>query len=182
MKQIKGYEGKYSVSKDGNVYSEKSKKFLKQQINHRGYSCVNLYDKYGKMKTHTVHRLVALAFISNPENKPEINHRDGNKQNNDSDNLEWSTRSENMIHAHENGLQPKSEKQSEHARNLMLQTNIKKRKPVLQFDLNMNLIAEHDSIVDASLLFGSKNYVSDISKCCRDKKKSCKGFIWKYKS
>jgi HNH endonuclease/NUMOD4 motif len=182
MKQVKGYEGRYSVSKDGSVYSEISKKFLKPQVDHNGYLYVNLYDSFGKMKSIKVHRLVASAYIENTNNKPQVNHKDGNKKNNNVDNLEWATKSENQVHAWDNGLQSKSKKNSQHAKNLMLENNKKKRKIVLQFDLDMNLIAEYNSVAEASnTLFGNVNYVSDISKCCRGKIKTCKGFVWRYK-
>lgn len=179
-KDVVGYEGLYKVSEYGEIYGLKSKKILKQQETHRGYLCVNLY-KNSKMKSIVVHRLVAIAFLPNPKDKPEVNHIDGNKQNNNLDNLEWSTRSENMIHAYKNDLQPKSEKQSEHARNLMLKINKEKQMPVGKYDSNMNLIEEYNSVTEASKsINGNKMYVSDISKCCRGKSKTCKGFIWKF--
>lgn len=75
-----------------------------QDTNRDGYKVVALY-KNNKSTAKTVHRLVALAFIPNPENKPCVNHIDGNKQNNNIENLEWVTYSENTIHSFQNGLQ-----------------------------------------------------------------------------
>lgn len=78
-------------------------KILKQAKSIHGYLFVYLYNKIGK-KMCTVHRLVALNFIHNPENKPQVNHKDGNKANNLKLNLEWNTRIENINHAFKNGL------------------------------------------------------------------------------
>ena len=101
MVYIYGYEGKYSVTKKGEVWSHVRNIFLKQDL--RGnYYAVKL-GKFGKKLS--VHRIVATAFIPNPFNKPEVNHKDGDKFNNKSSNLEWSTRKENIEHAQMNGLQ-----------------------------------------------------------------------------
>ena len=99
IKDIKGYEGLYQVSSWGKVISVKTNKVLSPEINSKGYLRVDLYDSTGKKKHYKVHRLVAEAFIPNPENKPQINHIDGNTQNNSITNLEWCTSSENMNHA-----------------------------------------------------------------------------------
>lgn len=82
-----------------------------KQTKRRGYLEVGL-NKNATGKIYGVHRLVALAFIPNPNNKPQVNHIDGNKINNHADNLEWATRSENVQHAYDNGLAsgPKGEK------------------------------------------------------------------------
>ena len=92
----------YKIDEYGCVYNVYNKT-LKQEITHDGYRRVTLYD-HGKSKHYPVHRLVAEAFIPNPENKPTINHIDGDKNNNHVSNLEWSTRSENSKHAYDNGL------------------------------------------------------------------------------
>ena len=79
-------------------------------INKKGYKQVTLYDDNGKPKTMRVHKLVALAFIENKDNLPQINHKDGNKQNNCVDNLEWCTHQENVLHAFHNGLNKKDKR------------------------------------------------------------------------
>lgn len=94
---IKEYEGMYSVSSDGRVFSYKSNKYLKLQSN-KHYLKVML-TKNGEQIQKLVHRLVAEAFIPNPENKKEVNHIDGNKLNNSIDNLEWVTPKENQQHS-----------------------------------------------------------------------------------
>ena len=101
-KDIQGYEGLYKISNFGNIKS-KSGIFKKQFISFKGYLRIKLSNN-GEYKSYTVSRLVATAFIPNPENKPEVNHIDGNKLNNNISNLEWTTKSENAIHAFKNGL------------------------------------------------------------------------------
>jgi hypothetical protein len=104
-KDVKGYNGLYKVSNKGNVISyvkNKNGKLLKPEII-RSYYSVAL-SKNKTMKKHRIHRLVAHAFIDNQFNKPQVNHKNGNKLDNNVDNLEWCTNSENAIHAFKNGL------------------------------------------------------------------------------
>lgn len=127
---VKGYEGLYEVSNTGKVRSVKGGRRrgveLKQQSyvsgTNRGYSIVSLV-KEGKAMTATVHRLVASAFISNPENKPCVNHKDNNKSNNRVENLEWATYSENELHAYTlgkvNPISKLSQEKLEQARELI---------------------------------------------------------------
>lgn len=93
-KDIKGYEGLYKVSNLGNVKNKHSK-LLKPDYSNKGYACVILR-KNGVNKKHRVHRLVAEAFIPNPDNLPEIDHKDENKANNEASNLKWCTHKQNM--------------------------------------------------------------------------------------
>lgn len=95
LKQIPGLGGKYSVSRDGEVFGPRGR--LKQKIKAEGYKWITL--RYnGKVRNLYIHRLVAEAFIPNPENKPQVNHIDGDKSNNRVSNLEWADASENGIH------------------------------------------------------------------------------------
>ncbi len=94
FKDIKGYKG-YQISNYGRVWSEKSQKYLSLIPNNIGYLQVKMIANNGKRKNELVHRLVALAFIDNPDKKPEVNHIDRNKTNNTVENLEWVTHGEN---------------------------------------------------------------------------------------
>jgi len=103
-KYIKDYEKDYSINKHGIVFSlKKKKKQLAITNTPNGYCQVELCLN-GIRKKHLLHRLVAINFIPNPNNKPQINHIDGNKKNNSIENLEWSTRSENQLHSIKLGL------------------------------------------------------------------------------
>lgn len=100
----------YEISNLGNVrrsskfpFKHKKKTTVQPYVNRTGYLCVNLY-KNSKCYKFLVHRLIAIYFISNPQNLPEVNHIDGDKQNNSISNLEWVTHQENMKHAWSTGL------------------------------------------------------------------------------
>lgn len=103
FKPVSGFEGRYSVSCSGEVYSLRRDLIMSPQFSADGYPVVALYKKEG-VKLCKVHRLVARAFVENSEGKEEVNHIDGNKTNNLVVNLEWVTRSENLKHAYRTGL------------------------------------------------------------------------------
>lgn len=98
-KDIKGYEGLYEISDKGEVRNYITRKLIVGDINNFGYYRVKLY-KNKKQKTFFRHRLVAQAFIQNPDNLPEVNHIDGDKSHNYKENLEWSSRTHNEREAH----------------------------------------------------------------------------------
>lgn len=94
----------YEVSNTGVVRNKRTKKEKKPNISEKGYELIKIYVKTGTAYKRRIHRLVAQAFIPNPENKPEVNHKDGNKRNNAVNNLEWVTQKENYEHAVDMGL------------------------------------------------------------------------------
>lgn len=106
---IIGYEGRYSISDIGEIYSHPKTgtgghngQILKSRYDHDGYKLVNLR-KYGKIKTFKVHRLVAEHFIENPNKFPQVNHLDNNRDNNDHSNLEWCDAKRNSKHCWDQG-------------------------------------------------------------------------------
>jgi hypothetical protein len=107
FKDIKGLSGKYQVSNKGRIksfYVSNKGRIMKPEHRSKRYLCIGLRLDLVK-KNYVIHRLVANAFIDNPENKPQINHKDGVKTNNHIENLEWCTKSENMKHSYATGLQ-----------------------------------------------------------------------------
>lgn len=125
-----------------------------------GYLVVSLC-KNGKRHTYTLHRLIAETFIPNPDNLPEVNHKDENKQNNSVDNLEWCDSKENCNYG---------------TRNERIAKTLSKT--VLQFSLNGEFIREWESTQECK-----KNGFNqgNISSCCLGKRKSADGYIWMYK-
>lgn len=162
--QIKGYEGLYAVTSDGAVIGLRSGKELKP-MNMRGYLRVKLY-RNAQPKMYSIHRLVASAFIPNDQGKEQVNHKDGNKSNNNVSNLEWVTQSENQIHAYINGLNS-----SEHA-------NMVTRKRIEQKTMDGNVLKTWNSMSEASRATGIP--ISNITHCCRGRIKHAGGFKWDY--
>lgn len=104
-KEIPGFEGRYSVDENGSVLNIKRNRLASIKFSkNTGYYGVSLTNSEGVRKFPSIHRLVALTFIPNPENKREVNHKDGDKSNNHISNLEWATPSENIRHAYRSGL------------------------------------------------------------------------------
>lgn len=177
-KDIENYEGLYEISSLGRVKRtfKKSFNFLKPQYNRYGYQIYSL-TKQGKTKKHTTHRLIAKAFIPNPLNKPEVNHIDGNKKNNNIKNLEWATSSENRIHAYKNGLNKKYYGKKHWNYNKRGDKHPQSRK-VAQYNLNGNLIRIWDSF--GEVYRKTKISSGNIYMVCNKKRKTAGGYIWKY--
>lgn len=187
-RDIKGYEGLYQVSSIGRVKSLERKKQnhsklqivtekIKQPHQQFGkykneYLVVNLY-KNNKGKNMFVHRLVAEAFLDNFNKELEVNHKDGNKQNNCIENLEMLTRSENQKHAYE-VLGKKRNK----ALLGIVGYNNKTSKPVRQYDMQGNFIKEYGSAKQASI--ETSICYASIKKARCGEQKQAGGYVWKY--
>ena len=181
-KDIKGYEGLYQASTLGeirrieSVVVDKNKKRIrtfknkkiKQILRKDGYYFVNL-SKNGKVKTAKVHRLIAETFLKNDVNYNIINHKDGNKINNNVTNLEWCTCSHNTKEAYRLGLRKP---------NILKEALNGRSKPVLQYDTSKNFIKKWSCIKEASKKLKIKD--SNISLVCKGKRKTAGGHIWKY--
>lgn len=194
-RDISGYEGVYQISNLGRVkrlplgkqwpYRRTHNNIRKPKITKRGYLSVNL-SKGNKVKFYLIHRLVAEAFIPNPNNYPLINHLDENPQNNSVDNLEWCTYYHNCMYGHGREKQKASrllndpEKKS-WARAIETRDkncNCNSSKPVLQLDLNGSIINRYASISEAGRIGGF--CTSRICMCCNGKQNKHKGFKWIY--
>lgn len=106
MKDIKGYEGQYAITEDGQVWSYKTNKFMKSNLA-RGYLKIKLSNGAIR-KDYYIHRLVAEAYVPNPQDKPQVNHKDENKLNNNASNLEWVTAKENTNYGTHNEREAKT--------------------------------------------------------------------------
>ena len=158
-KDKKDYEGHYQVSNCGRVKSIKfgKEKILKQSKDKKtGYLHVGLC-KENILKHFLVHRLVAEAFLDNPDNLPQVNHKDENPQNNVVSNLEWCDAKYNVNYG------TRTERYS---------------KPVLQYTLDGEFVREWPSARECGRNGFNPRHVGD---CCRGERKTHKGFIWRYK-
>lgn len=202
-KTIQRFKGQYQVSNFGEVRNLVTGKILKPAIvsnrkGNDGYYVVNI-----KKKLYYVHRLVAEAFLPNPENKPQVNHIDGNKKNNNLNNLEWCTGSENIKHSYYIGLRASTKGQKATAKQKewrkifgqkycankettifkersFIEANIKRNEvKIVQLDKNGKTLKVWESIVIAAR--NLKIDKGNICACCKGKRKTAGGYIWKYK-
>lgn len=196
-KPVVGYEGVYEVSNIGRVkrlpigkqwpYRKTHNNIRKQKITRRGYLSVNL-SYNDNVKWCLVHRLVAQAFIPNPNNYPYVNHKNEVKTDNRAENLEWCTHVYNCRYG--SGIQRQKESRWKNDPNKVswrkaietrcINNSRNARKPVMQFTKQMELIKSYNSISEAAEAVNSS--ASKVSACCRHKTKTHYGYIWKFKS
>lgn len=176
---VPNYEGLYIVSDNGDVKSLfRYKKILKPSKQKNGYLTVELW-KNGESKRVLVHRLVASAFIPNPFNYPQVNHKDEVKSNNSLSNLEWCSAKYNMNYGNAAKTRHSNIDYSTKERKEIAVKNGKKTsKPVLQYSISGELIAKYESIKLASKITGiGASHISDV---CKQKRKRAGGFFWQY--
>lgn len=149
---VEGAEG-YYITPDGTVL-----KTIATRVGWN-YRWVKIR-RAGKQHTTFIHRMVAKAFVPNPDNKPQVNHKNGNKLDNRAENLEWVTPSENKQHAHALGLVTP------------------RRQPVAMYDITGRLVRTFDSQKEAAAFVGAKTSCS-ISMCLHGKQKTAHGYVWK---
>lgn len=155
MRDVVGFEGSYSIEEDGRVFSLKRKIYLAPRPDRDGYMRVNLY-KNGKLYTRFIHRLLAEAYIPNPDNLPHIDHIDRNVKNNALSNLRWASRETN-------------------------QRNRSNCRAVINLDTNerfSSLIEAAESLKDIKV--SAKSAAVNIGKCCRGTAKTAYGMRWCY--
>lgn len=149
-KDIKGYEGKYQVSNMGRVWSVRAQRCLSPDKSN-GYCRVQLHAKNGKIKKELVHRLVALAFIPNPNNLTIVHHKDANTMNNTISNLAWVTAIQNNTDKHRMKLV---------------------QKQVLCVETNQHYNSIKEAAADKGIC------ASHIGEVCKGKRKTCGGYHW----
>ena len=150
----------YSVSNQGEVRNDVTGRLLKQRSDNE-YKVVSISIGNGVMKNKRVHRLVAEAFIPNPENKKYVNHIDGIRYNNTIENLEWVTPSENAIHTRRSGL-----------------IGVQKTRPVRQYNLNGDLMMTFNSATEAALECDC--HQSKIVEVCKGNRRTAGNYQWRY--
>lgn len=139
---VSEFEGQYMVNQNGDIYSAKKKIIRKPVLGNNGYYHVMLKSN-GIRKSFMVHRIVAMAFIANPDNKKTVNHKDGNKLNNNVSNLEWCSLQDNIAHGFANGLlmPPKVKHGSEHRAAIFNDVEIEKIRALRGQGLKLREIA-----------------------------------------
>ena len=150
----------YEVNQFGEIRNKKRKQILKPLVNPNGY-CYVCFNIFGKRKRFAIHRIVANAFIPNPDELKEVNHKDYNKKNNCVQNLEWVSSSQNKKHAY-----------------LKEENHVSRGKKVNQYSLDGEFLQSYNSLQEAAVAVGGN--FSAISNCCNGKSKSSNGFIWKF--
>lgn len=166
-KHILNTNNRYTISENGIVYDKLLNRVVTQYKKPNGYMFVPIVKDDGKVCSQYVHRLVAMAFIPNPNQEKEVNHIDGDKENNSKENLEWVSHSENQKHRYRVLMKPDIRKGRRLFANM---------KPVIQMTMDGVFIKRFESLIEASM--ETKSCYSNISQCLNGKRKSCNGYKW----
>ena len=180
-KDIEGFEGYYQISNLGRLKS--FKKYVGGKVlsntNKKGDYFSVILRKGNKVRSSRIHRLVAEAFIPNEDNLPQVHHKDGNKQNNNVENLEWISGREHRL---------KTQQQNPNViKGLVNYNKFTRAKAVQQYSLNGDLLGEYNNCIEASLITGvcARN-IHQVASRAEYKKGKCRkqagGYVWKYKN
>lgn len=162
-KKVKGFEERYLVSDKGRFFSVHFQRIFKGNLRKDGYLSVCFH--YGNKREQTLaHRVVANHFIENIENKPQVNHINGDKSDNRKENLEWVTAKENMIHAVDIGLYSQMTKDKEY--------------PIGMYSMEGEFIRKFKSLSEASRVIGKPK--GNVGECANGNRKTAYGFKWRY--
>ena len=171
-RKIKSLKFLYEINADGTIRNVKSKKVVQGYVEKNGYVRVKFENKcLGGVIRTTVHRLVAEAFIPNPDNLPEVNHIDSNRSNNHVSNLEWVSHSDNMKHSYAKGIN------CEPLRRHSIETRKKITNNVKCFE---SISAAAEWLVESHMAKNKSSAISGISSVCRGKRKTFGGYEWSY--
>lgn len=170
-KDAKGFKGLYMVSNYGrikaiNFGNHYKSQLIKQRIGVKGVYYVDL-SKNNKKYSRPIHRIIAETFISNPHNKPQVIHINGDKSNNTVKNLKWVNNSQNQQNVIKLGL-----------RHIPQGKEVHNHRSVYQLDMNLNIIDSWDTITEASKRFDIPT--TNISKVCKGQRNKAGGYIWMY--
>lgn len=171
-KTIKGYEGRYLVSNQGNIMSCQTGKLMNFGKDKSGYYVVNLSNNNGR-KTQLVHRIVAHAFVSKPKGLNEVNHINENKNDNRVENLEWISHSENLKKYWANHPEMyqkcdgKTKNETKHS-----------KKQVLQINLKNQVINTWENLATIHKILGY--HPTSLIECCVGKRKTAYGYKWQF--
>lgn len=174
FRKIKSLKELYEINENGVLRNVETKKIVKGHLEKNGYIRVRIENKkIGKIVRTTIHQLVAEAFIPNPENKPEVNHKDLNKQNNHYSNLEWNTHSENMKHAYKNGVNQKPLRNHS--------TNTRKKVICVELNKTFESISEAGAwLCSIGKIKTKGSAISGISAVLHNKRKTLGNYKWRY--
>lgn len=171
-RKIKSLKFLYEVNENGEIRNVKSKKPVVGYVEKNGYVRVRFENKcLGRVVRTTAHRLVAEAFIPNPDNLPEVNHKDSNRSNNHASNLEWVTHSDNMKHSYQKGINQRPLRDHSEAT----------RKAVTNYHEVFTSISDAaEWVAEKGLAKNKESAVAGISAVCRKARHTFGGYVWDY--